>query len=153
MQFSVTLRVLLAGLFLFTTVHANFHIWSRTQRCSCLAEDCEDIVEDDLVLCPFNKANCDCWGKGKSAARIADWDELYLPPNHFRTSKGVCGVGIMDFYNRGGGKWEFYFSGGNGEKQGTCWEDSDKTVKQCDTAPLCSATVKKSLWCQTYICE
>ena len=141
-------------LFLSVTVYADFHIWSRIQRSLCLAENCEDIVVDDLVACPWSNQGCGCWGTGSSAARIENWDELELPPSGvFRVPTGFCGqTKPLDFYRVADGSWVFYTEGGEGGIKGTCVNDSDKDVETCPTGFLTTATAKKELWCQTPIC-
>ena len=150
-RFTVCYLVLLLS----GTVYADFHIWSRIQHASCLEEDCEAVIVDDLVACPTSRANCGCWGKGGSAGYVLDWEELGLPPSgYFRIGSGFCGQSLpLDFYRQSNGQWIFYTQGGQGGVKGNCWVEGDTSSHSCGTGFLTTATVKKALYCQTSFCS
>jgi hypothetical protein len=127
--------------------NALFYIFARTQRFT----GGEGALEDDLTSCPGSNSGCNCWGHGNGGARVADWDEQYLPDNYF-TLQPFCGMPAMDFYKRNDGRWEFYVKNGNGKLEGTCYTENNPSTDSCITGPFTSATVKKLLWCNTPIC-
>lgn len=70
--------------------------------------------------------------------------------SYFKLNKGLCGMGVLDFYKQSDGTtWKFYEAGGDGSVQGTCYKN---TANWACSSTGTGVLVSDWLVCYSYIC-
>jgi hypothetical protein len=139
----------IAAAALVASVEANFHIAGVHQQ-FWFDTPTPDIYR--LAACPANKMNCDCVAKGQGLVTVPSWevDDDNLPNKPFGVPAGFCGQGKLNFYPRGGGRWEVYRDGGDGTRVAECFAKNG--VQHSCTVPFSSLRATSRLECYSSIC-
>lgn len=137
MQFPESFFASFAILLHVTKVSADFHVGYWDSASSVIASRTE--------ACPSNYYNCDCFQHGGRTG-FGPGSDAVASGSDFSIGAGLCGLGQLDFYNRGGGHYQFYQHNGDGTLQGDCFNN----VATSD----CGSTVwEDRLVCFSYICN
>lgn len=134
---------LLAAVFPF--VLADFHV--DTVHNSVVTGPSSQDHWTSYVACPSNYFNCKCL---VSSDRTGHVDGGNPGTGFFYIDSGFCGMGQMNFYDRGNGHWEYYLNGG--DKIGDCYGNGNDGAKQCGITGG-SAITTGGLVCYGYPCN
>ena len=123
MKLVQSLALLTGASFTILPALTNFHI-SQSVSLQSIASG---VSDESLIACPSNDYTCDCLEGGNRAAKVMVYGQGVpgnLPDSFFSVNAGLCGSSQLNFYNKGGGIWEFYQNNGDGSLKGTCYPNS-----------------------------
>jgi hypothetical protein len=105
-------------------VLANFHVGAMGPGSSPENDGCGSGLSG-FIACPSNKYGCGCFlnGDGRAIVSIGGASDI-TTATFFQIKAGLCGHGVLNFYKRSSGHWQFYIAGGDGKSQGTCYSNS-----------------------------
>lgn len=138
MHFKLTSKLLTTFTLLYQTVRvaADFHVgWA-------LADN--NVVNSYTTACPSNYYNCNCFFDDDRAALGPTYDVI-ADGGNFSIEGGLCGLSQLDFYNVGGGHYQFYVHNGDGTLQGDCYTN-------VGSVGCGGAIYEDRLVCYSYIC-
>ncbi|KAF9516950.1 hypothetical protein BS47DRAFT_1340255 [Hydnum rufescens UP504] len=139
MKLAHSLALLVVTAFTMHSALANFHVVQLVKGAG---------YTQGVIACPSNYLNCNCFAKKE---RGADIGLQNFPDDFFSTKQNLCGEGVMNFYNRGGGHWEFFQKDGDSKPLGNCWTPDNPPHWKCGSTPTSPGAVTK-LICNSYIC-
>ena len=125
MKFAHSLALLLIASLTIPSALANFRIIGGGDG------------NESMHACPVNHYDCACMRDGDRAGQVSINDQglSRLPDDFFQVKAGFCGMGLLNFYKRSDGHWDFYVSNGDGTLQGKCYTPTGPvTTTECSVS-------------------